>query len=158
MEKDTREDVINDILYNFKGHMMDKLFVVPYNGELPDSFGIKKLEGDLVDKLYTLRSLDGVIGAYAPVTPDELALLVEQKTILKTPELVMVTELGVDYPASLLLYSEFMDTVGIHDLERFLTEEGLITQQEKQKEEENTFMGVRNIQPGKGDENYTEIA
>lgn len=136
---------------------MEKMFVVPYNGELPESFGIKKLEGDLIEKLYTLRQLEGVIGAYSPVTPDELAVLVEQKTILKTPDLIMITELGVDYPASILLYSEFMDVLSIHDLEKFLVEEGLTAQKERSEKESEGFMGVNNITPSKNDETFVEL-
>lgn len=133
---------------------MEKLFVVPYNGELPESFGIKKLDGDLVDKLSHLRNLDGVLGAYAALTPDELALLVEKKTIINSPELVMITDLGVDYPASLLLYAEFMDVLSIHELEEFLKSEGLVNKDEDQGE--TGFMGVKNTTPSKQVETYLE--
>lgn len=135
---------------------LSKLFVVPKGADLPDSFGIKKMEGDLVTILYNLRQTEGIVGAYAALSPDELALLVEQRQILRSPELVMILELGVDYPPSLLLYSEFMDTVSVNDLERFLTEQGIIEQRETASQAES-FLGVKDVKASKNEENFTDI-
>lgn len=110
------------------------MFVVPYNGELPESFGIKKLSGDLVEILSSFRSLNSVVGAYAALTAEQLAVLITERAALHSPELVMITELGVDYGNSFMLYSEFMDLVSINDLESELSSYGVAVKENSSKE------------------------
>lgn len=131
------------------------LFVVPYNGELPPSFKIRKLEGDLVDILSAYKNSEDDVGVYAALTPDQLAVLVKERGVLHSPELVMVTELGVEYGNSFLLYSEFMDLVSINDLEDELAKRGLVEKVVKSEDEEK--FGVANSSAPSTPELYLNV-
>lgn len=131
------------------------LFVVPYSGELPPSFNIIKLEGDLVDILYAFRQTEDVIGVYSALTPDQLAVLIKERAVLHSPDLVMVTELGVDYPNSFMLYSEFMDLVSINNLEDELIHQGVVEKQQPELDE--VKFGIKNSTAAKTPEIYEDV-
>lgn len=134
------------------------LFVVPMPGEIPSSFNFVKLEGDLVDILSKFRSLGEQTLAYAQLTTDQLSVLIESRNVLSTPDLVMITELGVDYPSQMVLLTEFMDIVSIRDLEEALVRYGLTDQAKPDLDSVAKKMGINVKQDTSEDELYNSLA
>lgn len=134
------------------------LFVVPMPGEIPSSFNFVKLEGDLVDILSKFRSLGEQTLTYAQLTTDQLSVLIENRNVLATPDLVMITELGVDYPSQMVLLTEFMDVVSIRDLEEALVRYGLTDQAKPDLDTVAKKMGINVKQDTSEDELYNSLA
>lgn len=134
------------------------LFVVPMPGEIPNSFNFVKLEGDLVDILSKFRTLNEQTLAYAQLTTDQLAVLIEDRNVLATPDLVMITELGIDYPSQMVLLTEFMDVVSIRDLEDALVRYGLTDQVKPDLDIVAKQMGINVKKDVSGDELYNSLS